>query len=331
MASLRLYLNAEKWEWQAGPSIYGTFANDQTRRPNGNHAIHRESESSSMTNTSEYTDSEDERSDSTSQEPQVLPETSTESTDHVSQKPPISTVVNSSFFILLKSPRLLAANYGIFLNCSLIACLDGVLPLFVQRTFGWNASGAGLIFLCLVIPSLTAPVVGILSDRYGPRWLAAGGLFLAVPSLVLLRLVTHKSVEQIVLLCVILTCIGKFLYFGISHVNTQSEHLSNSNELAGFTLNLVLSPLAAESTSVVDTASREYPGIFRESGAYGQVFALYTFTLGLAITLGPPFAGYLLTHYGWSFMSMMLGVFSASGVIPVVCGQKRQLVIHQAS
>ena len=203
--------NAEKWEWQAGRSLYGTFTNDQTRRPNGNHAIHRGSESSSMTYTSEYTDSEDERSDSTSQEPQVLPETSTESTAHVSQKQPISTVVNSSFYVLLKSPRLLAANYGIFLNCSLIACLDGVLPLFVQRTFGWNASGAGLIFLCLVIPSLTAPVVGILSDRYGPRWLAAGGLFLAVPSLVLLRLVTHKSVEQIVLLCVILTCIGKFL------------------------------------------------------------------------------------------------------------------------
>jgi MFS family permease len=81
----------------------------------------------------------------------------------------------------------------------------------------------------------------------------------------------------------------------------------------------VITPLSAELMHVVEVVETENPGVFGESGVYGRAFAVYTFTLGLAIILGPTLSGYLQTHFGWNFMSMILGVLSASGAIPVVC------------
>lgn len=36
-----------------------------------------------------------------------------------------------------------------------------VLPLFVMETFGWSSTGSGLIFLCIFIPSLLGPSIGM--------------------------------------------------------------------------------------------------------------------------------------------------------------------------
>ena len=111
---------------------------------------------------------------------------------------------------LLSIPRLLAAIYGIFVNVSILAAFDGVLPLFVKTTFHWNSLAAGLIFLCVAVPALTGPLVGRLSDKIGPRWIAVAGCSLTAPPLILLRLVDHDSIDQKVLLCVLLTLCGMF-------------------------------------------------------------------------------------------------------------------------
>ena len=129
-----------------------------------------------------------------------LEEGRTSTENHARSMPPL--------FTLLKSPRLLAAIYGIFINYFLIAAFDGVLPIFVNRTFGWSSLGAGLIFLCIALPALTAPLVGMLSDRYGPRWFAICGLVLTAPFVILLRLITHDGLGQVVLLCVLLSLTG---------------------------------------------------------------------------------------------------------------------------
>ena len=121
--------------------------------------------------------------------------------------------------ILLGIPRLLAAIYGIFVNVSILTAFDGVLPLYVKKLFGWNSLEAGLIFLCLAIPALTGPIVGQLSDKVGPRWIAVAGCSLTAPPLVLLRLVDHDSMEQKILLCALLVCCGQSL--SISIANTR--------------------------------------------------------------------------------------------------------------
>jgi hypothetical protein len=117
---------------------------------------------------------------------------------------------------LIRSPRLLAALYGIFLNEVLNASLMSVIPLFVDRTFGWNTLGAGLVFLTIAIPSIGGFLAGSLSDRFGPKRVAVSGLLITGPTVILLRLVRHKMKQQMVLFCGLLTIIGEshiFLIF----------------------------------------------------------------------------------------------------------------------
>lgn len=137
------------------------------------------------------------------QEPDKAPLLPGPSKDSSRKKGKMPTIL-----VLLGMPRLLAAIYGIFVNVSILAAFDGVLPLYVKRLFGWNSLNAGLIFLCLAIPALTGPLVGKLSDKTGPRWIAVAGCSLTAPPLILLRLVAHDSMEQKILLCGLLVCCG---------------------------------------------------------------------------------------------------------------------------
>lgn len=110
---------------------------------------------------------------------------------------------------LVRSPRTLAALYGIFLNECLNASLMAVIPLFVKNTFNWNTLQAGLIFLTIAIPSIGGFVAGGLSDRFGPKVVATSGLVIAGPTIILLQLVDHDSIKQMVLLCALLSITGK--------------------------------------------------------------------------------------------------------------------------
>lgn len=86
----------------------------------------------------------------------------------------------------------------------------------------------------------------------------------------------------------------------------------------GFSLNLMVAPLGADLTHVVDTIEGKNHGMFGNFGAYGHVFALYNCALAVAGMLGPLLAGILANKTGWKTMSLVLGIFGASGAIPVV-------------
>lgn len=112
---------------------------------------------------------------------------------------------------LLKSRRLLAAIYGMFINEFIVTSLLSILPLFVKQLFGWTALPAGLLFLTIAIPGLFGPVVGAISDRVGARWVSVIGFLLSAPPLIALRTVDHDNKGEKVLLCVLLTLVGTSL------------------------------------------------------------------------------------------------------------------------
>lgn len=115
--------------------------------------------------------------------------------------------------ILLGSPRLWAALFGCVMEVTITTIFDGVLPLFVKRTFHWNSSGAGLIFIAITIPAVLGPITGAASDRYGPRIVALLGFALTAPACGLLGLVQNDSMGDKVLLCLLLFMIGdRFRY-----------------------------------------------------------------------------------------------------------------------
>jgi MFS family permease len=177
---------------------------------------------------------------------------------------------------------------------SLMTSFDAILPLFVHTTFSWNALGAGLIFLPIVIASFLGPLIGGLADKYGPRWLATSGFLLTTPFLILLRLVDHNSIGQKVLLCALLVLIG-------------------------LGLNLALVPLMAEITYAVQAkAERAPPGRYGKNGAYAQAYGLFNMAWAAGSMIGPLLAGLVVEARGWGTATLILAVVCAITAVPTV-------------
>ena len=213
----------------------------------------------------------------------VFPRTPQSKTNAIERAPKISRL--SGIFALLKSPRLLAAMFGVFIE-TIIASLCATLPLFVNSTFHWTALAAGIIFLCIAIPTGCGPLAGALSDRFGACWVAISGFALTAPMLILLRLVTQDSLEHKVLLCMLLV-------------------------LLGATLTLFLSPLGAECTFVAEETSRTVCG-----DLYASSFSLMNCSLASA--------GGLVDALGWKWMTVLLGMLLRNRVHPMWTGDGKQ-------
>jgi MFS family permease len=65
-----------------------------------------------------------------------------------------------TMLILLKSRRIQAAFLGNFVAGISIGAFDSTLPIFVNKTFGWDSLGAGLIFIAIIVPSFAGPLIG---------------------------------------------------------------------------------------------------------------------------------------------------------------------------
>jgi predicted MFS family arabinose efflux permease len=109
---------------------------------------------------------------------------------------------------LIRSPRLLAALYGCFINECIVASLCAVLPLFVERTFHWTSLQAGCLFLTIAIPGLAGSLAGMLADKVGARWVSVAGFALTTPSLIAMMAVKSDGTAQAILLCALLTLAG---------------------------------------------------------------------------------------------------------------------------
>lgn len=113
--------------------------------------------------------------------------------------------------ILLSSPRLDVAVLGCFTHMIIVTSFDACLPLFAKRTFGWNSSGAGLIFLPLTLPALFGAAYGALSDRYGPKKVSLSGFGIATIFLTMLALISENTILHKILLSILLVIVGQYL------------------------------------------------------------------------------------------------------------------------
>ncbi|RDW75370.1 hypothetical protein BP6252_06512 [Coleophoma cylindrospora] len=197
------------------------------------------------------------------------------------------------FITLIGSRRLLVALWGTMIQSAFIAGFDTTLPIFVQKTFGWDSLGACLVFLPIAIPCFLGPAFGIASDKYGPRWVAASGFLFDVPMLVLLRLVINNSISQKVLLSALL--------FGI-----------------GTAIKLLDIPLMAEIMHCVDAKEAEFPGVFGQKNPYAQAYGLFNVAFAAGGLVGPFWAGLLNSQHGWGSMTFSLAVVSGFSCIPII-------------
>ena len=195
-------------------------------------------------------------------------------------------------FTLLGSARMIVAIWGLMFQALLVTGFDAVIPLFCHNTFGWSSLGGGLIFLALDIPTFISPLIGWLSDKHGPKWYSTAGYLLGTPPLILLRLVTHESLEQKVLLCALLALLGASMMFW---------------EI----------PLWVEIVSVVDVKVAQNPEFYGK-GAVGQAYGLGNMAFALGAILGPIWAGFVYQSAGWATMGWSMGLLSALSAIPTL-------------
>ncbi|EXJ93942.1 hypothetical protein A1O1_02335 [Capronia coronata CBS 617.96] len=198
-----------------------------------------------------------------------------------------------ALLILLKSKRILAAVWGNLVGAMTFSAIDATLPLYVNQIFGWNSLGAGLVFIALLAPSFAGPLIGIWTDKYGPRWIAASGLLLCIPFWVLLRLVDRDTTGQAVLLCALLA-------------------------LLGAATALLLTSLMAEFSKVCDVKVRQDPDLFAGRSAYGQSYGIFNVAWAGGSLIGPLVAGAIRSAAGWKTMTWTMAVWCAVGIPPTI-------------
>ncbi len=198
-----------------------------------------------------------------------------------------------SMLTLLKSRRIMVAFWGNLVGAMTFTAVDTTLPLYVNQTFGWGSLGAGLAFLALIVPGFAGPWIGHLTDKHGPRWIAASGLLLSVPFWVLLRLVDHDTVGQIVLMCALLVLLGAATC-------------------------LLLTPLMAEFSKVCDAKVRQEPDVFRGKSAYAQSYGIFNVSWAGGSLLGPLVSAAVKNAAGWKTMTWTMALWCAVGVVPTV-------------
>ena len=175
--------------------------------------------------------------------------------------------------MILTNPRMLAAIFGVATESLVLTELESTLPLYIKTPFDYSSSNVGLVLLILSLPSLGAPIIGILSDRYGAKITVSLGFLLLAPLWIALRLVNQNSAAQVALLCVLLFAIGVALV-------------------------MVQTPVFTEAKAVVDQAEEEEPGVFGENSAYAQAFGLMNMAYAVGTVVGPLLGGMLVQRIG---------------------------------
>ncbi|KAL1888703.1 hypothetical protein Sste5346_009409 [Sporothrix stenoceras] len=198
--------------------------------------------------------------------------------------------------ILFRSRRLIFALLGCLIDAGIMTAFDTVLPLYVQETFNWSSTAAGLIFFALFIPPLIlSPPVGLLADRWGAKWLSLSGFIALVPLLVCLRFVDHNTTHQKILLGALLSLIGVALTF--SNV-----------------------PLMAEISFTIEAEEERNPGVWGSKGVYGIGYGLFNTAFALGSAGGSLLAGFIHTEYSWATMAWVTSIWCGVGILAVAYG-----------
>lgn len=190
-----------------------------------------------------------------------------------------------AYFALLFNIRILNAFFLSIIMAWFLTAFEGILTIHLETTFHFNSLQAGLMFLAVAGPSFAEPIIGYLCDKFGPRYIVAGGLVLATPAFICLRFVDHNTAGQIALISVLLVIIG----------------LCNS---------AIFAPVTAEFSNAVSKFESRNPGSLGKGKGFGQVYGIFNVGYSIGSLIGPFEAGGVVTSRGWGMAVLSLGLVS---------------------
>lgn len=192
---------------------------------------------------------------------------------------------HNTFLVLLTNPRFLTSLLGLFILTSTACGFDAVLGPYISATFNLGPTHVAGLFLALAIPQLFSLFTGVLTDRYGPKMMAAAGLAMCTLSLAGLSLFTKATAHPV-----------PKLYFSFFCLGTAMA--------------LALVPLRVDAIAAVDALQKASPGIFGPKGAQGRGFGLINGVIAAGGLVGPLGAGWLRIWIHWTGMAWVLSGLS---------------------
>ena len=199
--------------------------------------------------------------------------------DHLLQ-PPATTQSVNAYKALLTSPRFLMALTALLILNSIANGFDSTLVPYIQDAFHMPATQAAALFLALAVPMLLAPISGWLTDRYGARLPILSGLLLAIPSQILLSLISKGATIPFLKLAVLLAFMG-------------------------LTLALTMGPLGVEANLVAHQIEKETPGGFGPHGILARAIGLMNTVVAAGGFAGPLYAGFVRVSAGWKVLELL--------------------------
>ena len=195
-------------------------------------------------------------------------------------QPPATTQSANAYKALLTSPRFVMTLAALLILNSIANGFDSTLVPYIQEAFHMPATQAAALFLALAAPMLLAPISGWLTDRYGARLPILSGLTLAIPSQILLSLVSKGATMPFLKLAVLLA-------------------------IMGLTFALAMAPLQVEANFVVHQMEKETPGGFGSHGILARAIGLMTTVISAGGFAGPLYAGFVRVSAGWKALELL--------------------------
>ncbi|KAF9315315.1 hypothetical protein BGZ91_005816 [Linnemannia elongata] len=92
---------------------------------------------------------------------------------------------STSFWKLIKNKRLLACVIVTACNSFVFSGAEPTVPLHLASAFDLTSERIGLVFMAFSLPTLTAPISGALSDRFGAKIMCVAAIILCGTSVIL--------------------------------------------------------------------------------------------------------------------------------------------------
>lgn len=195
---------------------------------------------------------------------------------------------------LLCSSRILAGCWLGFVAAFILSSFDAVLPLYLKDLWGFSPLDSGLVYASLTLPSfVVSPIAGWFVDTRGTKSITLLGLILSIPFLIVLRFpnATSPRAGQIVEFCFLLA-------------------------LNGASSALLLTASMTEIALVVGDQELERPGLFGDSGAFAQAYALFNMSFSGGTLAGPLVAGAIRDASDWGTMVWAIALLPAVTLVP---------------
>lgn len=226
------------------------------------------------------------------QDPQPLPDTSSQSDDE--PKDDFKFYVKlwkgrevqvPAYIKLMFNTRILVAFYATIIMAWVMTAFETILTLYVEEHFHFTALKAGVLLLAFAGPSVAEPLIGHLSDRMGPRYIVFCSFIFVTAPLILLRFPSQNTAGHIALMCVLLVLIG----IGMSSL---------------------FAPVTGEFSNAVTKFESKRPGCLGKGKGFGQVYGIFNVAWSLGSLIGPFAAGGAVSRSGWGTAVLSLGIIT---------------------